>query len=180
MKIDWKKFDIKQTATVICEYLRKNNIDAALVGGACVSIYSKNQYVSGDLDFITVSSIKELTPILNKLGFHKKSGRHFENPDCNFFIEFPAPPLAIGNQPVDKLNILKNSLGKLYLLTPTDSVKDRLSGYFYWDDSQCLEQALMIAKNNKINLTKIRNWSKKENNLQKFKIFINKLQQNDK
>jgi len=46
MKIDWKNIDIKELAGLISESLRMDGIDAVLVGGACVSIYSKNRYMS--------------------------------------------------------------------------------------------------------------------------------------
>ncbi|MDD3521033.1 MAG: hypothetical protein PHU65_07380, partial [Actinomycetota bacterium] len=42
-----------------------------LVGGACVSIYSDNNYLSYDIDFITTSSIKTMIPVLEQLGFKK-------------------------------------------------------------------------------------------------------------
>ena len=52
MKINWKKLDVKKVAALICEHLKKNNVVATLVGGACVSIYTKNKYVSLDLDYV--------------------------------------------------------------------------------------------------------------------------------
>ena len=42
--IDWKKITLKNLAGYIAEELRKVGIDTILVGGACVSIYSKNRY----------------------------------------------------------------------------------------------------------------------------------------
>ena len=61
------------------------------------------------------------------------------------------------------------------LLTPDDSVKDRLAAYFYWSDPQALEQALMVAQAEKINIREIRRWSKQEGHevkyLEFFKMF---------
>jgi hypothetical protein len=45
--------DIKDLACLIYERLKDSGIDAILVGGACVSIYSQNRYQSHDLDFVT-------------------------------------------------------------------------------------------------------------------------------
>jgi len=109
--------------------LDENGINAILVGGACVSIYTKNKYLSSDLDFVSTSSIKEIFPVLAKLGFNRKSSRHFERKGYPFFVEFVAPPAAIGDEPVKK-NILMTRTGNIILLTPTDSVKDRLAAYY--------------------------------------------------
>ncbi|MFH0797637.1 MAG: hypothetical protein V2A65_11415 [Candidatus Omnitrophota bacterium] len=174
MKIDWKKITIKDLAAIVSDTLRKNGVEVTLVGGACVSIYAKNKYVSYDLDFITENSLKELVPILNKIGFEKKDGRLFENPKCKFLIDFPAPPIAIGNEPVLKLNSLETRYGIIRLLTATDCVKDRLAAYFFWNDRQALEQAILVAKDNKVNLTKIKKWAEKEGEMEKFKIFQKK------
>lgn len=175
MKIDWKKLDIKTLAAVISDALRKNGIEITLVGGACVSIYARNKYVSYDLDFIAENSIKKISPILVELGFKRKNGRIFEHPECRFLIDFPAPPIAIGNEPVFKFNSIKTNCGIIRLLTPTDCVKDRLTAYFFWDDNQAMKQALLVAKNNKISLTEIKKWAKKEGEGEKFKIFQKKM-----
>lgn len=63
MIIDWQKMDIKKLAAIISDHLKKNDIDVVLVGGACVSIYSDNKYLSYDIDLITDSSIKTIIPI---------------------------------------------------------------------------------------------------------------------
>lgn len=44
-------------------------------------------------------------------------------------------------------------------------------GYFYGNDAQCLEQAVMICQMNKVELEDIRKWAKKEGRLDKFKEF---------
>lgn len=45
-EIDWGTIDIKDLAQVVSAELNKHNISAVLVGGACVSIYSHNKYLS--------------------------------------------------------------------------------------------------------------------------------------
>ena len=155
--------------------MSKGGIKATLVGGVRVSIYTNNKYVSGDLDFVTISRIKEITPILNALGFQKKSTRHFEHPQCEFFVEFVSPPLCIGKEPVKKINQLKTKSGTIKLLTPTDCIKDRLAAYFFWDDLQSLKQAILVAKRNRVNFSNIRRWAKNENNEDRFKIFLKEL-----
>ena len=47
-------------------------------------------------------------------------------------------------------------------LWQTDCVKDRLAGYHHWNDRQCLEQALLVAEHNRIDLEEVRRWSEHE------------------
>ena len=182
MRIDWKNISIKDLAGLVCGHLKKNGVEATLVGGACVSIYSKNKYVSGDLDFITYTPTGELEKVLNALGFARASRRHFEHPDCEFFIEFPAPPVSIGSEPVRDFLLLKTKFGSIRILTPTDCVRDRLAAYFFWDDMQSFDQALLVARGNDINMPAIREWAKREGNREKFRKFRSELKkkQNNK
>jgi hypothetical protein len=112
---------------------------------------------------------------LSEIGFKKKSSRHFVRKDCPFFIEFVAPPLAIGNEPVNKTNTIKTEKGSVILLTPTDSVKDRLAAFYHWNDYQALEQAVMVVMAQKVNLREVRRWSEKEGFLDKYNLFINEM-----
>ncbi|MBN1546827.1 MAG: hypothetical protein JW902_09225 [Syntrophaceae bacterium] len=70
--------------------------------------------------------------------------------------------------------------GTLSLLSPTDSVKDRLAGYFYGNDNQCLEQAVMICKMNKVVSGNILKWAKKEGRPEKFKEFKDRISKRKK
>ncbi len=172
MKIDWKNIKIKNLAALVCHELNIGEIDAVLVGGACVSIYTNNTYVSYDLDFVSHSSLKDITGILSGLGFQRESSRHFIRKDCPVFIEFVSPPVSVGNEPIKKEETIKTRFGSLRLLTPTDSVKDRLAAYYHWNDPQALEQAVMVAKAQKVRLPEVRKWSEKEGHKEKFDIFV--------
>jgi len=54
-----KKMTNAELAAFIQSHLRNKGIDVVLSGGACVSIYSSNRYVSMDLDLIAPVSQKE-------------------------------------------------------------------------------------------------------------------------
>jgi len=47
-------------------------------------------------------------------------------------------------------------------------VKDRLAAYYHWDDNQGLEQALLVAKYNTVNLKEILAWSEQEGKTKEF------------
>jgi hypothetical protein len=48
------------------------------------------------------------------------------------------------------------------MISPTDCVKDRLTWYYYSNDTQCLQQAILVATANVVDLAEIERWSKAE------------------
>ena len=54
------------------------------------------------------------------------------------------------------------------------TVQDRLAAYYHWNDAHSLEQAVLVAKMQKINLGDVKKWSIQEGYLSKFKIFLSK------
>ena len=57
------------------------------------------------------------------------------------------------------------------MLHPIDSVKDRLAGFFHWNDKQNLEQAIKICMEQKIDFNELERWSISEKQFPKFEIF---------
>lgn len=169
-----KNLDLKQLACLVHETLKENGINAVLVGGACVSIYSENRYQSSDLDFATYEEMKPIEKALSKLGF-RRTGRQFSHPDCEYLIDFVNPPISVGHEAIHEFSTLKTPTGTLLLLSPTDCVKDRLASYFHWNDTQALEQALMVAENHTIDLKDLKHWAKAEGFEKKFADFFEKM-----
>ncbi len=166
-----KDTPILDLALIVCAQLKQDSIDAILTGGAVVSIYTDNTYTSYDLDFITHSPVSEVTKSISKIGFIKTKGRYYSHPDTNFFVEFPSPPVAVGNKPLENFNEINSKLGYLKLLTPTQCVMDRLAAFYHWNDTPSLEQALWVSKSHKIDISEIKKWSLEEDMLDKFQLF---------
>lgn len=55
------------------------------------------------------------------------------------------------------------------------TVTDRLAAFFHWNDRQSLEQALLVARAQKVDMKDIRRWSKSERNEPKFRVFQKRL-----
>jgi hypothetical protein len=176
---DLSKLSIAELAALICKSLKKEGLQATLSGGACAEIYSNNKYVTGDLDFVVnyiwPGNDKIIKQVMSALGFEKK-GRIYTNKSVAYSVEFPPGPLSIGEEYHIKPVEIKLRTGNLSLLSPTDSAKDRLTGYFYGNDAQCLEQAVMICQMNKVYIDDIQKWAKKEGQPDKFKKFEGRLQ----
>jgi len=151
-----KEMSLEELAAFISTHLKNNCIEVILTGGSCVSIYSKNQYVSMDLDFVETfyAKSKELAKRLSEIGFFEEN-RYFKHPDTDYIVEFPPGPLAIGNEPVKDIITLHFETGELKIISPTECVKDRLAAFYFWDDRQCLHQAVLVARMNDIDLMKL-------------------------
>lgn len=173
--MDFTNTDLKELASLIYETLKKHGIDAVLVGGACVSIYSRNRYQSSDLDFVTYEELKPIEKALAELGF-KRVGRSFSHQHCLYLIDFVNPPVAIGHESIQRFVTLKTPVGSLQLLSPTDCVKDRLASFFHWNDEQALEQALLVSENHRIDLANLKRWAQKEGFDKKLEEFLQKHQ----
>jgi len=167
---------VAELAALVSSELRKHGADAVLSGGACVTIYASGEYVSKDLDFVLASSPnpKRILAALAGIGF-KPSGRFFTHPGLSLYVDILPPPLAVGSEPPDKVATRRFGRWSLRLLSPTDCVKDRLAAYFFWDDRQALEQALLVALAQKIDLRELRRWSKVEGELAKLRHFTTEL-----
>ncbi len=174
------KMSVEEIAALVSEALKNNGIDAVLTGGAVVSIYSDNEYQSYDLDYVIQGIGKNVDIAMNELGFKRKSGRHFKHTKTEFFVEFPSGPLAIGNEPVKEIATKCNEFGTIRLLPPTECVMDRLAAFYFWNDEQCLDQAVIVAKRHSVKIKKIENWSDREGMGDKFKQFLLRLKSGKK
>ncbi len=174
-----REMNIGELAAFVCSPLDRYGIRVALSGGAVVSLYASDHYVSMDLDFIDLlqTTRQKLKRVLKEIGFVEKK-RYFVSEETDFFIEFPAGLLAVGNEPVEKLAELQFETGTLRLLSPTDCVKDRLSAFYHWGDRQFLQQAVWVAQMKPIDWNEVERWSLQEGAAEKFVEFRGELQNN--
>lgn len=146
-----RRTTLAELAAIVSDALERAGIVATLSGGAAVSIYSENRFDSEDLDFVTVALVKELKGALEPLGFkHTGTPRLsvFEHPETRWYLEFPPAPLSFGGTYVDPSECapVETGLGKIRIITPTQSVMDRLIAAAAWKEAQSLEQALLVAE----------------------------------
>jgi len=174
MKIN-AKTTREELAAIIVKKLSEHKIDAVLVGGSVVSIYTNNKYVSNDLDFISAADHRKIKESMSELGFTAE-GKDFIHKDSSFTVEFPTGPLAIGDDlPVVPEGKMKVAGVTIKMFSPTQSVMDRLTWFYFSNDRQCLDQALMIAEKHPINMDQVRAWSLRENQEEKFNVFLKRL-----
>jgi hypothetical protein len=161
---------VAELAAYVASHLRSRGIDVVLSGGSCVSIYCSGKYVSADLDFIDTrfASRRELKEAMFEIGFGEQD-RYYSHPEATLLVEFPAGPLAVGKEPVGQIDELEFATGMLRIISPTDCVKDRLAAYYHWKDRQSLEQAVLVAGSQPIDIDEVERWSVSEGMSDKFR-----------
>jgi hypothetical protein len=152
--------------------LRRARVKAVLTGGACASLYAAGAYTSFDIDFIIQSATGQATLDAGMATVDYRRVRdHYIHPSCPFWVEFPAGPLGIGSDydltPVEMLV----RRAHVTTLSATDACRDRLAGYYHWNDVQSLDTAIHITVRNPIDFKLIERWSVREGATDKFQIF---------
>lgn len=176
-----RKMGLEEMAQLTYCGLKDRGIEVTLSGGACVSIYTRNAYECMDLDFIRgiLTPISTVAEAMKALGF-RREGSYFIHPDSDFYVEFPQPPLTVGNEAPKEVveKILKTRRGRLAvkMLSPTDCIKDRLCQFFYWNDRQSLDLAVMVARSAGMDRDEIRRWAAQERMLEKCDEFLRTLE----
>lgn len=169
---DWKNCTEEELWRYVAWHLEGAGIRSVLVGGAVVSIYTEGLYRSGDLDLVPDDAGRtRLTEELARIGFEPSRSRYFKHPSCpHLFLEFPRGPVEIGEEfPVVPAEIVVEGR-TLRLLSPIDSVKDRLAGYIHWKSRANFDQAVLICRRQKkeFDLDAVRRWCEGEGGAEAF------------
>lgn len=162
-----EKSTVEQVAAIVSDALDNAGITATLSGGSAVTIYSDNAYLSRDLDFVTAAMVADLAPVLKALGFeHTGVPRlsQFSHPKVEWYVEFPPSPLMFGHLYVNPADcaVIELPVGRLRIITPTQSVMDRLAAAYAWKDAQSRDQAIMVAANQDIDWEVLKVWFSNE------------------
>lgn len=172
------QMNMEELAAYVCSKLDEQGIDTVLSGGSCVQIYSNGKYTSDDIDLIDRFNGGHtlIKKVMFSMGFTEHN-RYFVHEETELFIEFPRGPLGVGDAPIHNIATLEEDTGILKLLTPTDCIKDRLAAYYHWNDAQSLEQAVWVAEQNEFDIVSIEKWSQKEQSMDKFNIFRQRIEE---
>lgn len=176
---DWSRCTEEQLWHYVAWHLEGEGIHSVLVGGAVVAIYTEGLYRSGDLDLIPDDLGRtRLVEALANIGFSPTKSRYFKHPDCpHLFLEFPRGPVEIGEQYPVVPDEIAVSGRTLRLLSPTDSVKDRLAGYIHWKSRANFDQAVLICErqNGRVDFDAVKAWCLAEGGTQAFEELARKL-----
>ena len=142
---DFSKSSIVELAAIVANHLNGHGIRVVLVGGLAVEIYSENIYLTNDIDMVDISYRKpaELRDAMAEIGF-VKPGRVFVNETTDIAVEFPSPPITVGDETIIETTTAQTPAGEIPILKVADVIKDRLAAYFHWKDRPSLVQALAV------------------------------------
>lgn len=100
-----KEMSQLEIGAFVCSHLTEKSIEVVLSGGASVSLYSKNQYISKDIDLVDVYSVnrRKLISAMNEIGFIEQN-RYFKHPESIYIVEFPQVHLQWETKLLIKLN----------------------------------------------------------------------------
>jgi hypothetical protein len=142
---DFSTTPIIDLAASVATHLRDHDIQVVLDGGLAVELYSENVYLTKDIDMVDISYAKpaKLHKVMAEIGFEKR-GRIFVCASTDITVEFPSPPISVGDELVTETTTMTTPAGDLPVLFARDVFMDRLGAYVDWRDKPWLVQALAV------------------------------------
>lgn len=170
----------------ICTELNARGLKVVLVGGSAATYYAPSAYQSFDADFIAQFAASKETgervvAAMSDLGYYLDAQKTFRHRRGSpFAVEFPKGPLAIGGRDVGYRTVTRGR-ELLYVISATDSVRDRLCSYYFWNDRAALEAAVDVSlATTDVDLESIRNWSDDEGHATRHAEFLRRRESREK
>ncbi len=164
-------------AFAVCDALAGAGVTAVMSGGSAATFYAPDACQSDDVDFIiTFGGGPAAVDALERLGYLRR-GDYYEHPTSRFPLEFPSGPLMVGEDLIGAWATERRGSQVLHVLTATDSCRDRLAQFLFWNDFSALEQALAICRAQRahVDLELVRAWCIRERQPEKHGLFVERL-----
>lgn len=170
---------LAEIAFEVCTALDAAGITAVLTGGGAATVHAPEAIQSYDLDFIlqfmAASFPPDEQPLIDLGFFRKVRSAMYRHLETRLTVEFPPGPLAVGDDLITQWQTLRRNDRVLYVLSPTDSVRDRLAATIHYRDSSSLEQAVSVARLHDIDLPLVEAWCAREGGSAQFAAFLVRL-----
>ena len=156
--------DLTTVALKVATTLLRAGVSPVLTGGSAATVYAPEAYQSRDLDFVLRSAVSLVAPedALRIIGF-RPAGRVYACPETQLTVDLlPEEEVRIGGDQVSAFFEMRRGELSLTMLTPTDCVRDRLAGFYWFRDRGSLGAALAVAKRHAVNIDAIAGWSEAE------------------
>ncbi len=146
--------------------LDRYSITGVLTGGSAATVYAPNVSTSYDADFVLTNfpERQSLEQALAEVGYVRSAcAGMYEHPKTICTLDFPAGPLSVGGEYIHETNTLEKGDLRLRILTVTDCVRDRLGGYYYWNDYTSLAAAVGVARahRDQIDFERLSEWTER-------------------
>lgn len=124
--------------------LKENDVDAILVGGEAIDLYTAGTFATSDIDLL-VDNRTITEKMLNKFGFEKQGNGLWFNSDLNIVIEV-IEQSYIGDR--NRLRKFKVKDYELRVAAPEDLIRNRLVSAKFWKSSpqRDMEESIALLK----------------------------------
>jgi len=151
----------------ISSALDRHSITGVITGGSAATVYAPDAYTSYDVDFVLTSypERKRQERALAEIRyFPSVMVGMYEHSRTAYTLDFPSGPLAVGGDYIQETTTLEKGDLHLRILTATDCVRDRLAGFYHWDDYTSLNAAVGVASahRDRIDFDRLQEWTERE------------------
>ena len=116
-----------QFAALITEYMKAKNIKPIIVGGLAVEIYTRNDYQTRDIDFVS-DGWNQFNSILTDLGF-TRTEREWYHSDLELALEVPSNFLEGSEERILELELPDGK--NVFVISVEDIIIHRLEGIVF-------------------------------------------------
>jgi hypothetical protein len=160
-------YSLEDLALEICTAMAHNGIIAVLTGDGLATIYAPDANESQALHF----TLPLGTPSPCAETLRAITDGVYRSPDHEFTVEFLEGPITVGEEVIQAWSTWHREDQILYLLTPTDCVRDRLAAAIREDDLDPAQQAAEVAKRHPVDMDLIQKWCEREGGARTYALF---------
>ena len=133
-----------QFIAFLTEKLKEEGVDAILVGGEAIDLYTAGNFATSDIDLL-VTNRAVTEKLLNKFGFGKEANGLWFNKDLNIVIQVIPEPYSGDPARLRKFRIKDF---ELRVAAPEDLIANRLYSKKFWKSNpqRDSEQAIALLK----------------------------------
>ncbi|WP_166288271.1 hypothetical protein, partial [Candidatus Nitrosotalea sp. FS] len=126
---------------VLTSKLKENSVDAILVGGEAIDLYTAGNFATSDIDLVVDN--KTITEkLLNKFGFGKQGNQLWFNSDLNIIVQVIDKSYSGDSSRLKKFRV-KNY--ELKVAAPEDLIQNRLYSAKFWKSNPQRDMEQSIA-----------------------------------
>ena len=164
---------LEDVAFAVCTTLERAGFRVVLTGGSAATYYAPAAYQSHDLDFVLVFNGPRAVEALAAIGFHRDGAGTFRHPGTHLSLDFVNGPVAVGEDEITQWVTVTRGTEVLHVLSPTDSVRDRLAGFLFSNDFASLAQAVAVYESRRadVDLARVEAWCRRERRPEQWALF---------
>lgn len=152
--------DVKGMVSLVAGHLAARGHEVILVGRACAAVYAGSRAKLPAVEFVVSDFVvNDVLAAMSGLGFSSRDERTFTSKKFPYEIVLNPPPITVGDDVVENVSRIKMNGRTIGILTPTDCVRHRLSVFYKWGEREGIDDAVRVAKKQKVDMKLVERWS---------------------